>query len=223
MGLRFERSRGLIALVRWNVRETALMFRLGRLKFAENMASKKVHNPIHAPDKGQFYPSVFTKRLPRLGRMLFKTASMAALFLGRYLTGRLGILDSIPTVEANADQALSAQSGSETRAPLAFAPPVTLLQETSSAPAPVSAVSTPEPMSAPIKGTRPLNRDEVREMQARLKGFGFYAGPVDGLPGPKTTAAVKRYRNARQMEETGGIDRSVLQQVRQQVGQSSHY
>jgi peptidoglycan hydrolase-like protein with peptidoglycan-binding domain len=58
-------------------------------------------------------------------------------------------------------------------------------------------------------------------MQARLKGFGFYAGPVDGLPGPKTTAAVKRYRTARQMEETGGLDRSVLQQVRQQVEQSS--
>jgi hypothetical protein len=41
------------------------------------------------------------------------------------------------------------------------------------------------------------------------------------LAGPKTTVAVKRYRVARQMEEAGGLDRSVLQQVRQQVGQSS--
>ena len=68
---------------------------------------------------------------------------------------------------------------------------------------------------------RPLNSDEVLETQAWLKAFGFDPGPLDGLAGPKTTDAVKRYRTARQMEETGSLDRSVLRQVRQQSGQPS--
>ena len=58
------------------------------------------------------------------------------------------------------------------------------------------------------------------ETQAWLNAFGFYSGPLDGLPGPQTTDAVKRYRTARQLEETSALDRSLLQQVRQQVGQS---
>lgn len=78
-----------------------------------------------------------------------------------------------------------------------------------------------KPVNKPIGDTRPLDGDEVLETQAWLRAFGFYSGPLDGLTGPKTTDAVKRYRTARQMEETGALDRSVLQQVRQQVGQSS--
>jgi peptidoglycan hydrolase-like protein with peptidoglycan-binding domain len=81
-------------------------------------------------------------------------------------------------------------------------------------------VTAPGPVSTPIGNTRPLSSDEVLETQAWLKAFGFDPGPLDGLPGPQTTAAVKRYRTARQMEETDALDRSILQQVPQQVGQS---
>ena len=248
MGLRFERSLGVIGLVRWNVRESALMFRLGLLKLAENIGPANVRNPVAALDPGRSHPSFFSTWFPapstetrqssersqilqpetsplpdraRLGRILLKIAVMAALFLGGYLTGRLAVLGATPTADANTNQALTAPSAPESVAPLALAPPVTVLSEASSIPAPVSEVTTSKSVSTPIWNTRPLSSDEVLETQAWLKAFGFDPGPLDGLPGPQTIAAVKRYRGARQMEQTEALDRSVLQQVRQQVGQSS--
>jgi hypothetical protein len=232
MALRFERSLGVIGLVRWNLRESALMFRLGLLDVAANIGSKNLRNPVAVLGADRSRPSFFSRWLPvltreqpaersqilqpeksplsdraRVGRILLKIAFMAALFLGGYLTGRLAIPESEPTADANANQALAAPSAPEPFARLVWVSQETVLPELSSAPPPVS--------------TRPLNNDEVRETQAWLKAFGFYAGPVDGLPGRQTTAAVKRYRTARQMEETDALDRSILQQVRQQVGHSS--
>ena len=248
MGLRFERSLGVIGLVRWNVRESALMFRLRLLKLAENIGPANVRNPVAVLDTGRSHPSFFSRWLPapstetrqssersqilqpeisplpdraRLGRILLKIAVMAALFLGGYLTGRLATPESAPTADVNVNQALAAPAVPEPVAPLALAPPVTVLPEASSVPAPVSEVTASKSVSTPIWNTRPLTSDEVLEMQAWLKAFGFDPGPLDGLPGPQTIAAVKRYRAARQMDETEALDRSVLQQVRQQVGQSS--
>ena len=57
-------------------------------------------------------------------------------------------------------------------------------------------------------------------MQAWLKAFGFDPGPIDGSPGSRTKAAVKRYQAARQTEETGLLDRSLLRKVRKDAGQS---
>jgi len=45
----------------------------------------------------------------------------------------------------------------------------------------------------------------VRETQAWLKAFGFDPGPLDGLPGSRTMAAVKRYQATRQAEENRPI------------------
>ena len=65
-----------------------------------------------------------------------------------------------------------------------------------------------------------LNNDEIREMQAWLKAFGFDPGPIDGYPGTRTTAAIKRYQAARQTEETGQLDRLLLRKVRREAGHS---
>jgi peptidoglycan hydrolase-like protein with peptidoglycan-binding domain len=65
-----------------------------------------------------------------------------------------------------------------------------------------------------------LSNDEVREMQAWLKAFGYDPGPIDGYAGARTTAAVKRYQAARGTQETGQLDRPLLRQVRRQAGHS---
>jgi peptidoglycan hydrolase-like protein with peptidoglycan-binding domain len=51
-------------------------------------------------------------------------------------------------------------------------------------------------------GTGPLalganntpNKEEVREVQMRLKNAGFDPGPIDGVPGPQTKSALDQYR-----------------------------
>lgn len=245
MGLHLDRSRGVIGLVRWNLREAALILRLSLLKLVEYVRLAYVRSPVATLYAGGSHKSFHsrlqlppsTEALPsaqrsdhlqpsisplspkaRVGRILLKMAVVAALFLSGYLTGQFNIFENAPTWNAN--QAHAEPPAPEPFSPLVWASQVTVLQETSSARPPISEVTPPKPVSTPIRDTRPLTSDEVLETQAWLTAFGFYSGPLDGLPGPQTTAAVKRYRLARQMEETSALDRSVLQEVRQQVGQS---
>ena len=60
----------------------------------------------------------------------------------------------------------------------------------------------------------PLRRDEAREVQARLRSFGFNPGPVDGDPGAMTEGAIRRYQQNRRQPQTGKVDRELLEQLR---------
>ena len=60
----------------------------------------------------------------------------------------------------------------------------------------------------------PLRRDEAREVQARLRSFGFNPGPVDGDLGAMTEGAIRRYQQNRGQPQTGKVDRELLQQLR---------
>jgi Putative peptidoglycan binding domain len=164
-------------------------------------------------------------------RMLSQLVLVAALFVGGYLIGHFSAPNCGPAPDANCIEAqaptpvapTSVASAPQATAPQATAP----LAPTPPVPAPPVApsVSAPEVIkpslpSAPTGGARPLSNDEVRETQAWLKAFGFDPGPLDGLPGSRTMAAVKRYQATRQAEETGLLSRSLLRQVRKDAGQS---
>lgn len=82
------------------------------------------------------------------------------------------------------------------------------------APAAVAADGQPAPVETPASAS-PLQRDEVREVQARLRSFGFNPGPVDGLSGRTTEAAVMHYQQQREQLQTGKVDRRLLEQLRQ--------
>ena len=64
-------------------------------------------------------------------------------------------------------------------------------------PAPTPPVTQPKP-------DRPLNRDEVRELQTLLKKQGFNAGAPDGVIGPKTRAAAQAFSRKHQMKDAPG-------------------
>jgi hypothetical protein len=83
----------------------------------------------------------------------------------------------------------------------------------------VSATANRDKPKVPRDGPS-LSIDEVRETQAWLKAFGFDPGPLDGLRGTLTAAAVKRYQAARHSEETGMLDRALLRQIRREAGHS---
>jgi hypothetical protein len=74
----------------------------------------------------------------------------------------------------------------------------------------------PQQVKAP--DNRPLTVDEVREVQNWLRALFLDPGPIDGLQGPLTTAAIKKYEAARQRPVTGVLDRQLLDRLRQDTG-----
>jgi len=168
---------------------------------------------------------------------LIGQVALAALFLlaGGYVVGRVTAPACAPLASAVCKEAQS------------LSPPASIPMEVErqvvivTADVRPAAPAPPSPPIDPVAATMPsgsaeaiqplaenkraerivtLTNDEVREMQAWLKVFGFDPGPIDGYPGARTKAAVKRYQAARQTEETGELDRSLLRKVRREAGHS---
>jgi Putative peptidoglycan binding domain len=55
-----------------------------------------------------------------------------------------------------------------------------------------------------------LSRNEVRQVQEALKKNGFGAGPVDGRWGPKTSDALKRFQESKNIQASGQLDQKTL-------------
>lgn len=55
-----------------------------------------------------------------------------------------------------------------------------------------------------------LNRDAVRKVQAALGAKSFDPGPIDGIIGPRTRAAVRKYQDHFGIKATGEIDNQTL-------------
>src|SRR5262245_63805307 len=50
----------------------------------------------------------------------------------------------------------------------------------------------------------------IRQVQQTLQNRGFRAGPVDGVMGPATQAAIKRFQQSESLEATGQLNRRTL-------------
>jgi hypothetical protein len=66
----------------------------------------------------------------------------------------------------------------------------------------------------PAPNQTPLRRDEAREVQARLRSFGFNPGLVDGAPGAMTEDAIRRHQQNRGQPQSGKVDRELLERLR---------
>jgi len=53
----------------------------------------------------------------------------------------------------------------------------------------------------------------IRMVQLTLKDSGFDPGPIDGILGPKTRDAVKRFQIKNDLEPTGEIDEETINQL----------
>ena len=92
-------------------------------------------------------------------------------------------------------------------------------------PSPAPAPPVVEPTAPPVPPTQsqatpaesqaPLPREDVREVQARLRAFGFDPGPADGVAGAMTEDAAMAYQRHRGQRQTGEVDRELLEQLRQ--------
>jgi hypothetical protein len=79
--------------------------------------------------------------------------------------------------------------------------------------------ATPVETNLPVPATeRPgqgeLQAPEVWEVQARLEFLGMQPGSPDGIPGPRTVAAIGRYEQSRGRTQTGKLDRELLERLR---------
>jgi peptidoglycan hydrolase-like protein with peptidoglycan-binding domain len=61
-----------------------------------------------------------------------------------------------------------------------------------------------------------FGRNEILDLQTRLKALGLNPGPVDGVAGPQTAAAVRRYEESRGWLPTGFVDRDLLIRLQQE-------
>lgn len=82
-------------------------------------------------------------------------------------------------------------------------------------PATAAEPATTEPATTEPAAAAALRAEEVREVQTKLRGFGFNAGPPDGVAGRMTLAAAEQYQQARGLPQTGKIDSELLDQLRQ--------
>lgn len=77
-----------------------------------------------------------------------------------------------------------------------------------------SSPQIPQPLPTPPSANRALTFEEVKEAQTLLKVLGFDPGGADGIVGPMTIAAVKRYEPSRGWPASGEIDLRLLESLR---------
>jgi peptidoglycan hydrolase-like protein with peptidoglycan-binding domain len=59
-----------------------------------------------------------------------------------------------------------------------------------------------------------LSQDTIVAVQQELSQRGYYHGPIDGVMGPQTAKAVRRFQSVDQLSATGQIDGLTLQALR---------
>jgi hypothetical protein len=80
------------------------------------------------------------------------------------------------------------------------------------APAPAATPVAPSPAAVTVAAAppRPLSRDEIKELQGKLTAAGFAPGPIDGVVGPQTEAALRRYAEARRLAKPEPTQETLL-------------
>ena len=87
-------------------------------------------------------------------------------------------------------------------------------------PAPAATVtpaSAPPPAVAVAAPSRPLSKDEIKELQGKLGAAGFTAGPIDGVVGPQTQAALRRYAQSRSLAKPPEPTQETLLRLRSET------
>jgi peptidoglycan hydrolase-like protein with peptidoglycan-binding domain len=57
------------------------------------------------------------------------------------------------------------------------------------------------------------DQDRVRAVQRALQEKGYYAGPIDGIAGPKTRSGVREYQQDERLAVTGKVDEKTAERL----------
>jgi peptidoglycan hydrolase-like protein with peptidoglycan-binding domain len=58
-----------------------------------------------------------------------------------------------------------------------------------------------------------MTRSEVKDVQQSLRGRGLYQGEIDGLYGPETAEAVRRFQSEHHLKPTGQVTAQTLAEL----------
>jgi membrane-bound lytic murein transglycosylase B len=75
-------------------------------------------------------------------------------------------------------------------------------------PAAAGVTSPPRPAEQNV-----LTRDQIRQVQERLKAEGVDPGPADGVMHPQTEAALRQYQQRHGLSVSGAPDEATLKQL----------
>ena len=154
---------------------------------------------------------------------------------------RMGLLTALPVAAAGLAvmpsgmiwNALERFRGQWAEAPLGVSSMTavsTAAAATAPSPQPAPAGDPPATASAPVHDQpnaqgdlhrvddRELTWAEVHELQIRLRALRFDPGPLDGVKGPLTSAAVRRFQESQGSRATGDIGLRTLVLLRQATG-----
>lgn len=90
-------------------------------------------------------------------------------------------------------------------------------QAPTSAPAPAAMPVAPAAPAAVAAAARPLSKDEIKELQGKLGAAGFTVGPIDGIVGPLTQAALRRYAQSRSLAKSPEATQETLLRLRSET------
>lgn len=239
MGFRFRKTVRLGGLVRLNFSGSGVSLGLGPRGANVNISRRGVRKTIGLPGTGLSYHT-FTKwpkspppsapaspqvrasspppsrgdadveidHVPEPAGALSKGAIkfLGAMALVVFLVAVLGLGKGAPSSPA----ATVAATKPAPLGPVAAAVPKAPDRAAAPAAGPASTLT----QAPPSANSALLTVDEVREVQTWLKAFGVDPGPIDGVVGPLTAAAIKKYEAARLQPVTGTADRSLLERLR---------
>jgi peptidoglycan hydrolase-like protein with peptidoglycan-binding domain len=83
-------------------------------------------------------------------------------------------------------------------------------------PAAAGVTSQPRPEERLI-----LTKDQIQQVQERLKAEGLDPGPADGVMGPQTEAALRQYQQQHGLGVSGAADEATLKQLQIQLPTTS--
>jgi peptidoglycan hydrolase-like protein with peptidoglycan-binding domain len=79
------------------------------------------------------------------------------------------------------------------------------------------AILTTNVSAAEVKSSSPLTPRTIRQAQEALKNKGRDPGPIDGVLGPRTVAALDAYQKAEGLATTGRLDAKTIESLGIQV------
>ena len=101
--------------------------------------------------------------------------------------------------------------------------PVVALSQQTSPPPGTSGTGTPmeqqqrQTGQPSQQGEQALNHEQIQQVQKHLKDAGFDPGPIDGILGESTRAAVREFQQKHGLPQTGHLDETTRQQLMSQA------